>query len=126
MKRVRVAFVAVPRLVRDALAAILASASDIDLLAEYDSPVAFSAAAELRADVLVTASGALPEAVILEVLRAHPSLHVVAIDGRGSTGLLYELRPGRTCLRELSAQLFLDLLRKRRPPGFAIVPDTWV
>lgn len=118
VKQVRIAFVAVPRFLRDVLVAVLATAEDIEVAAEYESLASIDEPGRPDIHVAVIVAGQFGESSILDLLRQHAALRVLAIEEQGRAGLLYELRPERTSLGEISAQLLLDLFRARQPTAF--------
>ncbi|MBV9336256.1 MAG: hypothetical protein JO243_10225 [Solirubrobacterales bacterium] len=118
MSPVRVALVGIPCLMRDILRSIIAAAA-FPVLVISDYPGTLSEAAEEGNDIVVTLSGLVPESAILAVLRAHSLVRVLVLEERGRSGFLYELRPERTFLGELSEAIVLDTVRaSRRPTEF--------
>ena len=46
-----------------------------------------------------------------EVVRRHPTLRLLGVDDIGSHGFIYEMRPQKVELGELSPELVLDVVR---------------
>jgi hypothetical protein len=66
--------------------------------------------------VIVQASRPGAAATFIDLLRAFPLLNVVAINQRGSSGFLHQLRPYSTRIAEVSVDGLLSALRAPSPP----------
>ena len=102
MEQIRIVLVDMPRLLRDV---VRTAATDewLRVVREYARPVELLDAVErARARVVVAGAGAHDADAVRRLLRAHPEVKVLAIrdDGRDTT--LWELRPHRKRLGELS------------------------
>jgi hypothetical protein len=102
LRRVRVVLAEMPTLLHEIVSTILSTDPDVELDA---TPVPTdeidSADAVARADVLATSDDYSP------TLFAHPRLRLVAISDDRKHAVLYELRPHRAPLGELSPQLLV-------------------
>ena len=110
--RIRVVLVEVTGLTRDVVKGILAEAPDIELLGEVSMWNFGGADAPAGADVAILAGsgGSLTERAH-ELLKLRPLLRILAIGEGGREGSLYELRPHRTPLGELSSHVLLEAVR---------------
>lgn len=134
---IRVVMYGLPRLWCDLLRGILADESDIDLSAVD--------AWTRTQRVPAPATGQTPDVVVLaladhrpdetpalphELLRRFPAMRIVAIEDRGRRASLYELRPCRLALGELTPESFVRAVRAvhaTADDGYAAgVSDTWV
>ncbi len=100
----RVLLFAMPPLLQDILELLLRDVPGVELLVDAPGTSLTTAASATSADVVIAEeSAASPEAVcaLLE-LRPHTRALAVAHDGR--TGVLYELRPHRRVIGDLSPE----------------------
>lgn len=106
----RIAFVDVPQMMLEILGDALRAAS-IPIVGEFRAGVSLVAAADRRnANVIVTSADRAPEAAVEDVLSAHPSARVLVFEGDGSQTVLYELRPRRVVLGELSPKALVRVI----------------
>ena len=92
--------------------AVVGHVGDGDLLA---------AAKRKRADVVLLGRKAKEESEdYQQLLLQQPRLKVLAIAGDGKTGSLYELRPRRIPLGEISAAALRKAIRERQPLNSAV------
>jgi hypothetical protein len=109
---IRVVLVELTGLTRDVVKGILSEAPDIELIGEVSMSEFGGPDAPAGADVaiLAGAGGSLTERAH-ELLKLRPLLRILAVGHGGREGALYELRPHRTPLGELSSQVLLDAVR---------------
>jgi hypothetical protein len=109
---IRVVLVELTGLTRDVVKGILAEAPDIELIGEVSMSEFGGPNPPARADVAILAGsgGPLSERAH-ELLKLRPLLRVLAVAYGGREGSLYELRPHRTPLGELSSHVLLDAVR---------------
>ena len=99
-----------PRMMLDILRNAL-SIAGIPIAGEFPATVSLGEAADRSgADVIVTSPGYEPLASVERFLRSHPSARVLVLEGSGSEGVLYELRPNRVALGELSPRAFVRVV----------------
>jgi hypothetical protein len=110
LKQIRILLARMPAMLIDILSHVVASELDMMVAGRIeDEEDLLAATRRTRADVLLVGQTAEDErGKYGSLLRGRPNLKVVAIASDGKTGLLYELRPQRVPLGELSA----DALRK--------------
>ena len=109
---IRVALVVEPPVLRDVLREILASAPDVELVSPASpappAGVAGNGAAEV---VILTAPHPENELIPALMLFQEPRSRVLALSGDARQAFLYELRPHRTALGELSRERLLEAVR---------------
>lgn len=112
MEQTRIAFVDLPRMLREILKNVLGAQPDLRVVAEFPSDVSLKAAASRSsADVLIAGMSDAGDEDLDEVVTAHPRIKVLAIESGGRWMFLYELRPRRVTLGEVSPERFVDLIR---------------
>jgi hypothetical protein len=99
---IHVALLGLTGIVADIVRSALASAEDIEIVG---GPA-------LSADVAILGLGgqARTDAPVV-LLRQYPSLKVLAVEGDGREAALYEMRPHRTELGEISPTTLLEAVR---------------
>jgi DNA-binding NarL/FixJ family response regulator len=95
------------------IADTISSQRDMDVVSGADTTASLpDAAAQAKADVVILArNGARERADYRELLYAHSRLKVIEISSEGRYGALYELRPRRVSLGELSPPRLIDAVR---------------
>ena len=118
MSRVRVVLTKMPHLLREIVRSILATQADVELDPDpLPSRMLASAAALKHADVLILAEDGTPSDDYAPTLYAHPRLRLIAISDERRQAVLYELRPHRSPLGELSAELLVRAVRGATTTG---------
>ena len=115
LKQIRVLLVRMPKMLLDILSRIVASELDMVVAGwvENDEDL-LAAIRRARANVILVGQAAEDaQEKYASLLLARPRLKVVAITGDGKTGLLYELRPKRVPLGEISADVLRKAIRGR-------------
>ena len=115
MRQIRVLLARMPRMLLDILSNIVASEPDMVVAGWVkDDEDLLAATRRARASVILVGRAAEDEQEkYASLLRARPKLKVVAIAGDGKTSLLYELRPQRVPLGEISADALRKAIRGR-------------
>ena len=117
MKQIRVLLVRMPKMLLDILSRIVASELDMVVAGwvENDEDL-LAATRRTRANVIVVGQAAEDERQnYAPLLLSRQKLRVVAITGDGKTGSLYELRPQRVPLGEMSADALCNAIRGHSP-----------
>lgn len=112
-RRTRILLVEMPRILCDILADVLSAEPDMEVVGVLSSRGKLRATvAETRAEVVVVAleDSELPEDCG-RLLRAHPSMRVLGVASGGRHGFLYELRPLKESLGELSPRGLVEAIR---------------
>jgi hypothetical protein len=111
---IRVLVFAMPRLLHDILDRLLTGAPEIAVL---EGPLPgedlMGAAVRANADVVIAAERSLARDAICGLLAARARTRLLAISHDGSGGVLYELRPHREAIGELSREAVLESIRPR-------------
>jgi DNA-binding NarL/FixJ family response regulator len=114
----RILLAELPRMRRDIIADVLAMQSDMEVVGEVAALGELVEAVERGgADVLVI--GRDDAALAAGLLERRPRLKVLAVAEEGRACSIYELRPRRVELGELSPQLLVDAIRAAVAQGEA-------
>lgn len=103
-----------PGLLLDIVRETLSGVDDIEVVenARGDDPA--GAIGRLDAATLVWCCRLPPrESTVRELLYVHPGLRILAVVGEGRRGLMHELVPQTSVLREISPQRLLSAVRGR-------------
>jgi hypothetical protein len=102
-----------PKMLFDILSHVVASEPDMVVAGWLDAEEDLLAAVRrTRATVLLVGQGAEDEREnYASLLLGRPQLKVVVVAGDGNTGALYELRPQRVPLGEMSAAALRNVIR---------------
>src|SRR3954471_5478856 len=101
-----------PRLLHDIVRAVLTGLPDVELEStNLERRELREAGAVREADVVIVAEDDDARDHYIEMLYAHPRLRLVAISGHARAAFLYELRPHRVLLGELSPDALLHAVR---------------
>jgi len=112
-RRTRILLVEMTGMLCDILAAVLSAEPDMEVVGVLSSRGKLRATvAETKADVVVLAleDSELPEDCG-RLLHAHPRMRVLGVASDGRRGFLYELRPLKASLGELSPQGLVETIR---------------
>lgn len=115
MKRIRILTVGLARVLGD----MIAVDADMEVMeALPDRGDMLRVAGRTNADVVILAldDGELPEECI-GLFEAHPRIKVVGVAGRGRQVYLYDLRPSRRVLGEVSPSELADAIRRAIASG---------
>jgi hypothetical protein len=116
---IRVLLIRMPRILRDLLADVLGSESDIQIVADVLSPrdVTTDDLARMQPDVVIVGPDAKePARTCLEMLGRTPRLKLLALERKGREFSIYELRPVRTKLGALSPTTLIASIRNALRP----------
>lgn len=118
MPRIRVVLSHMPRLLHDIVHSILAAESDIDVDDGSSHSAAPMSLEHVRhAHVVIVTEPELARMNYESLLYGNPRLRLVAVSGDGRNAALYELRPCRIPLGELSPQTLVDAVSAERGYG---------
>jgi DNA-binding NarL/FixJ family response regulator len=117
VERIGVVLVDMPRILREIVRASVGAGDDFAVLAELpDAEHLADVAAETDASFVITdAVTATPESVE-RLLTLRPQLRVLGIGGDGRQTFLYELRPQRIPLGEMSPGTLVEVMRVASRP----------
>jgi hypothetical protein len=124
LRHIRVLLARMPRMLLDILSHVVASEPDMVVVGWVkDDEDLLAATRRARANVILVGQAVEDEQEkYASLLWARPRLKVVAIAGDGKTGLLYELRPQRVPLGEISADALRNAIRGQPRSTTAAVP----
>ena len=107
-----------PRMQREILERSLAEEPDIEVVDGSAEPTALAEAAErAEAEFVIAGAGRFAPDEVSQLLDARPGVKVLALSKSGRQGLLYELRPHRVPIGDLSSDALLETIRGSRRAG---------
>ena len=115
-----------PRMLRDILSALIVSQPDMTIVGEIgdvdDADALAGTVGSARPDVVIVGlEQGEPPAVCTQLLSRFPQVKIIAVEARGRSAALWELRPYRTLIGEVSAQALADTIRAATgPDAFAV------
>jgi DNA-binding NarL/FixJ family response regulator len=119
VERTRVLMLEIPTMLADLLKGIVQADDRIEIVAELtDASDLVEASTRCNADLVIVSlrNGDLPEACGA-LLSARPRMRVLGLAGHGRHGFLWELRPFRMALGEISPSTLLPAIRSRGADG---------
>jgi DNA-binding NarL/FixJ family response regulator len=113
LKRFRVLFAGIPKMLSDILGQVLASEPDMTIAGRIRRDQDLLKAVQVtRANVVLAKQNAEDEReTYAPLLSRRPQLKVVAVAADGSTGLVYALHPQRVPLGEMSVETLRRAIR---------------
>jgi len=113
--RTRIVMAEIPRMLSDIVREAVANEPDMTVVGEFTKRAALSEV--LTADgadvVIVGASQAEESAVPHQILFTSPHIRVLMLETTGRRAVMYELRPHRTPLEDVSRQRLLEAIRQQ-------------
>jgi chemotaxis response regulator CheB len=118
LERTRIVLVDMPPLLREIVRDTLAREPDLDVVAEHESDVDVrSAVGETDVDFLIVGAEATTARMgVASVVGAQRGIRAIEVQSDGKESVLYELRPHRVSLGEMSPETLLRTIR---------TPPTW-
>jgi DNA-binding NarL/FixJ family response regulator len=111
-ERLRIVLINMPRMLREIIREVVLPESDMEVAGDFSTPYGLLEAVErTRADFVITGTGDADLADVGRVLRERPRLKVLAVAADGRQTYLYELRPQKVHLGEVSPRNLLDAIR---------------
>ena len=113
MEHTRVLLLEIPTMLADVLKGIVRADDQIEIVGELtDASDLIEVSRRVNADLVIVSlrNGELPEAC-RALLAARPGMRVLGLAGQGSHGFLWELRPHRMTLGEISPSTLLPAIR---------------
>ncbi len=112
MQRTRIVLIDMSPLIREIVREALAREPDLDLVAEHGADVDVRAAIERDdADFVIVGSDATAHAAVRSVVAADRGFRALELHADGKESVLYELRPHRVSLGEISPETLLRTIR---------------
>ena len=101
-----------PPLLRDVIRGALMPEPDLDVVGEHDGPVDICAAVEEDgADFVILGSGVASEESVRALVGPARRVRALEVHSDGTQSVLYELRPHRVALGEISTDTLLRTVR---------------
>jgi hypothetical protein len=118
LERTRIVLVDMPLLLREIVRDTLAREPDLDVVAEHEADVDVrGAVGETDADLLIVGAEATTARMgVASVVGAQRGIRAIELQSDGKESVLYELRPHRVSLGEMSPETLLRTIR---------TPPTW-
>ena len=114
---VRIVVVGMPALLREMTRDVIAAQPWATVVAEYDSPVPLAdAVRSTGANLVLVGDGPGVEDQATALLTSARSVGIFAISDDGRESVLYELRPNKEPLGEVSAERLVDAIRAAVSP----------
>ncbi len=110
----RIALVDMPRLLRDIVVQAVVDEPDLEIVALEERGAALRQTVDSSKADFVIAGADYDFHEVAQVLGERPHLRVLVVDGSGREAFLYELRPTRTPLGEVSPRTIVDAIRSTR------------
>jgi DNA-binding NarL/FixJ family response regulator len=116
LERTRILLADMPQMLRDIVAGILVPEPDLEVVAETAAVNGLpDAVSRFGADVVIV--GRDDPSLATTLMEGAPRIKVLAVTAGGRESWLYELRPQRVSLGEISPQRLVDEIRKRMNEG---------
>jgi len=113
LERTRIVLIDMSPLLREIVRETLAREQDLDVVAEHEAGVDVRAAVERHhADFVIVGSDANADEQIGSLLAADRGVRALELRADGRDGVLYELRPHRVALGEISPETLLHTIRE--------------
>jgi hypothetical protein len=111
--RIKVMLGDMPRMLRELIGAAVRAAPDMSLVEDAVAltPDASSSSSQNADVMIVSVSSDTPAAQLESLLYARPHMTLLAIGQNGRATTLYELRPHRVALGDVSPQVLVDAIR---------------
>jgi DNA-binding NarL/FixJ family response regulator len=117
LERTRIVLVDMPPLLREIVRETLAREPDLDVVAEYEAGVDVRRAVDdADADFVIVGADATARASVASVVCGQRGTRAIEVRSDGRESVLYELRPHRVSLGEISPETLLRTIR---------TPPTW-
>jgi DNA-binding NarL/FixJ family response regulator len=112
LERIRIVLVDMPPLLREIVREAVAPEQDLDVIAEHESVTDLGAlVARHQADFVIVGTDAAADSYARAVVRADDRVRALEMRADGRESVLYELRPHRVPLGEISKETLLRTIR---------------
>jgi len=112
LESTRIVLVDMPPLLREIVRETLAREPDLDVVAEHEAYVDVARAVEeAEADFVIVSSDAAAHTSVAAVVGAERGVRALEVQSDGKESVLYELRPHRVSLGEISPETLLRTIR---------------
>lgn len=104
----------IPQLQREILQDRLSAEPDFRVVGTAEELNLSAAVTETEADFVIVGAGRLGPGEVAALHETHPAVKVLAVSANGRQGLLYELRPYRVLMGDLTSDAVVDAIRALR------------
>ena len=112
MEPIKIVLVDMPRMLREIVSQVVAAQPDMEIVRELEAPTRLTQAVDgIGAEFVIAGGDALTPDDVDALLETHPRMKVLAVAGDGRDAFLYELRPQRVPLGEVSPHTLLEAIR---------------
>jgi DNA-binding NarL/FixJ family response regulator len=112
LEQTRIVLVDMPPLLREIVRETASREPDLDVVREHEAGVDLQAAVEQDdPDFLIVGSAAAPEGAVASLVAGGRRLRALEVRSDGRESVLYELRPHRVLLGEISPATLLQTIR---------------
>jgi DNA-binding NarL/FixJ family response regulator len=112
LERTRIVLIDMSPLLREIVRETIAREPDLDVVAEHDAGVDVRAAVQREdADFVIVGSDAVAAAAVSTLVAADRGVRALELRSDGRDSVLYELRPHRVPLGEISPEALLHTIR---------------
>lgn len=112
MERTRIVLIDMSPLLRDIVRNAIVHEPDLEVVAEHDGDVDLETAVErVGADFVILGSEVTAQTSAASLVATNCRVRALELQGDGKEGVLYELRPHRVALGELSSDTLLRTIR---------------
>jgi DNA-binding NarL/FixJ family response regulator len=112
VERTRIVLIDMSPLLRDIVRKAITHEPDLEVVAEHDGDVDVSVVVERdHADFVIVGSEVTAHSSVASVVAAHCQVRALELHADGKESVLYEFRPHRVALGELSSDTLLRTIR---------------
>jgi hypothetical protein len=112
LERTRIVLIDIPVLLREILRSTLSGEPDFDVVAEHDSGANLDGIVERDcANFVIVGSEASAEGAVRSLIAANRGVRALEVHCDGKENVLYELRPHRVLLGEISTETLRRTIR---------------
>jgi len=112
LERTRIVLIDMPLLLREIVREALAQEPDLDVVAEHEAAVDVRTAVEMSgADFVIVGSDAAAGEAVRSLVAPSRGVRALEVRSDGTESVLYELRPHRVSLGEISSETLLRTIR---------------
>jgi hypothetical protein len=121
--RTQIVLLKMPQLQCEILHHRLSAEPDFDVVRAANGLDLSQAVERTRAEFVIVSAGRFETGEVTVLHETHPAVKVLAVSATGRQGLLYELRPHRVPLGDLSSDGLVNAIRTLRRPARARSSD---
>ena len=111
LERTRIVLIDMPRMLREIVRETIAREPDFDLVGEHDASDVRAAVEQDDPDFIIVGEDAAANEDVRSLVGARRGLRALEVQSDGRESVLYELRPHRISLGEISADTLVRAIR---------------